>query len=365
MANDSLLLVGTYTQPMGFVSGAPGKGIHAFRFDAATGKLTPLGVTEGIENPSFLAVDPSGAFVYCANELHDYEGRATGAVSSFRLDRASGELSFLNRQDSHGTDPCHVMADPSGRTLVVANYSSGSVASYPVAADGSLGKAACVIQHSGSSVNTARQAGPHAHEARIDPAGRFVYVPELGMDKVMIYALDALASQLTANPAQATLDATPGAGPRHIVLHPNGRNAYVINELNSTITACAWDPASGTLGALQSLSTLPAGFSGESTCAEVQIAPSGRFVYGSNRGDDSIAIFALDPESGRMTPVGHQKSGGRTPRHFTFTPDGGFVLAAHQDSGNIVVFRADAESGGLTPTGEVAEVGAPVCLLFP
>ena len=191
MANDSVLLVGTYTQPMGFVAGAPGKGIHAFRFDAASGKLTPAGVTEGVTSPSFLTLDPSGTFLYCVNERSDFEDRATGSVSAFRLDRSTGALTFLNRQDSHGTAPCHLMLDPGGKVVAVANYSSGSVATFPVAADGTLGAAACVVQHSGSSVNPARQTGPHAHASVIDAAGRFVYVPDLGTDKVMIYALDA------------------------------------------------------------------------------------------------------------------------------------------------------------------------------
>ncbi len=367
-AND-LVYVGTYSEPILFGTGqvlqGKGKGIYAFRLDAEKGALEPAAVTGGVRNSSYLAFDPKRQFLYCVNEFKEYEGQASGAVSAFRIDRETGGLTYLNTVASHGTDPCALAVDRSGRCVIVANFASGSVSVMPIAADGSLKDASCVIQHQGSSVDPRRQKGPHAHAVEIDAANRHVFVPDLGCDKVFIYVLDAERAVITPNPNQPSVTVTPaGAGPRQLAIAPNGRFAYLINELNSTMTAYAYDAARGTLGELQTLSTLPAGFAGESTCAEVQVAPSGRFLYGSNRGHDSIVIYALDPDRGTMTLVGHESTRGKIPRNFTLSPKGLFLAAANQDSNTVVMFRVDPDRGTLTATGSVVEAGTPICVKF-
>jgi 6-phosphogluconolactonase len=368
MANGSLVYVGTYSEPILFGTGqvlqGKGKGIYAFRFDAATGALTPAGITEGVRNASYLAFNPARTHLYCVNEYKEYEGKASGAVSAFRIDPASGRLTFLNQKASHGTDPCHLMVDRSGRNVLIANFASGSVSVLPINPDGSLKEASCVVQHKGSSVDPKRQAGPHAHAVEIDAANRYVFVPELGADTVQIYEFDAAAGKLTANPNQPAVKVKPGAGPRQLVMHPNGRFAYLINELNSTMTAYAYDAAKGTLTELQTLPTLPADFKGHSTCAEVQITPDGRFLYGSNRGHDSLAIYAVDPAKGTLAIVGHESTRGRIPRNFVVSPDGAFVLAANQDTSDIYSFRIDKATGKLAYTGNQAEAGTPICIKF-
>ncbi len=367
MAMAGIVYVGTYSEPILFGTGqvveGKGKGIHAFRFDPAAGSLTPLSITEGVRNSSYLCFDPTRTRLYCVNEFKEYEGRPSGAVSAFSIDPGSHTLAFLNMKASRGTDPCHLMVDRSGRNLVVANFASGSVAVLPINPDGSLEEASDLVQHRGSSVDPKRQAGPHAHAIEIDAANRTVFVPDLGLDRVMIYGLDAGRGKLTPNPHQPFLGVKAGAGPRQLVMHPNGRFAYLINELNSTMSAYAYDPAKGTLTELQTLSTLPRDFTGVSTCAEVQIAPSGRFLYGSNRGHDSIAIFAVG-DDGRLTVIGHESTRGHTPRNFEIDPSGEFLAAANQDSDSVVMFRIDAKSGKLTPTGGVVEAGTPICVRF-
>ena len=367
MASD-LVYVGTYSEPILFGTGQVvqglGKGIYAFRLNAATGALEPAGVTAGVRNSSYLAFDPRRQFLYCVNEFKEYAGKPSGAVSAFRIDPKTGALAYLNTVASHGTDPCHLMVERSGRNVLVANFASGSVAVLPIAADGSLKEASCVIQHEGSSVDPKRQKGPHAHAVEIDATNRTVFVPDLGCDKVFVYALDADRGVLIPNPNQPSVAVTPGAGPRQLAISPSGRFAYLINELNSTMTAYAYDARRGTLSALQTLSTLPQGFAGDSSCAEVQVAPSGRFLYGSNRGHDSIVIYALDPEAGTMTLVGHESTRGHIPRNFTLSPKGDFIAAANQDSGTVVMFRVDPEKGTLTATGSVVEAGTPICVKF-
>jgi 6-phosphogluconolactonase len=366
--SDQLVYVGTYSEPILFGTGqvlhGKGKGIYAFRFDASAGALEPVGITEGVRNSSYLAFDPGRKFLYCVNEFKEYEGKASGAVSSFRIDRETGALTYLNTKASHGTDPCHLTVDRTGKNVLVANFASGSVCVLPLDADGSLKEASCVVQHEGSSVDPKRQTGPHAHAAEIDAANRYVFVPELGMDKVMIYELDPEQGRLTSNPQQPFVDVAPGAGPRQLVMHPNGRFAYLINELNSTMSAYGYDAAEGSLRELQTLSTLPADFTGDSTCAEVQIAPSGKFLYGSNRGHDSIVTFAIDAASGMLTLVGHESTRGKTPRNFAVSPSGAFLAAANQDSDNVVMFRIDEATGKLAPTGDVVAAGTPICVRF-
>ncbi len=368
MPTRPFVYVGTYSEPILFGTGqvvqGKGKGIYLFRFDAARGALEPVAVKEGVRNSSYLAFDPARKFLYCVNEFKEYEGKASGAVSAFRIDPQTGALTYLNTKASHGTDPCHLIVDKTGKNVLVANFASGSVCVLPIEADGSLKDASCVIQHEGSSVDPKRQAGPHAHAVELSADNRYAFVPELGGDKVMIYRFDAERGQLTANLDQPVVKTRPGAGPRQLVMHPNGKFAYLINELNSTMTSYRYGPEKGTLTEIQTLSTLPADFKGESTCAEVQAHPSGRFLYGSNRGHDSIVIYGVDPATGMMTLVGHEPTRGKIPRNFAVDPSGEFLAAANQESDNVVMFRIDKTTGKLTPTGSVAETGTPICVRF-
>jgi 6-phosphogluconolactonase len=361
-----LLLVGTYTEPILFGTGkvlqGKGEGIYVYRLDESSGALHAVGHTSGIANPSHLALDESGAFVYAVNELKTYEGRPTGTVSAFAFDPRSGALRFLNKQLTHGTDPCHVAVDAERRYVFVANYMSGSVCVLPVRDDGSLGPASDFVQHVGSSIDPKRQAGPHAHAVILDPSNAFVFVPDLGLDKLMVYRFDPRRGMLEPS-AAPPVKTTPGAGPRHLAFHPEGRFAYLVNELDSTIAALAYDAYTGRFDYIDAVSTLPDGFTGPSTCADIHVAPSGRFVYASNRGHDTIAILAVDAASGRLRPDAHQSTQGNTPRCFAMDPSGRFLIVANQDSDNLVAFRVDPESGALRRTSEIA-APTPVCVKF-
>jgi 6-phosphogluconolactonase len=359
---DVLVYVGTYTTTLPHVVGKS-DGIYLHRLDLSSGELTFADKLAGVANPSFLVIDARKRYLYAVNELFEFEGKASGAVSSFAIDPASGALTPLNQQPSHGTGPCHLSIDQTGKFLFVANYNGGNFAIYPLQEDGRIGEAVQVIQHEGpSGVNPRRQDVAHAHLIFSDPANRFVFVPDLGLDKLMIYAFDENTGRVTPAP-QPWVETAPGAGPRHFTLHPKGRHGFLINELDSTLTAFAYRPEDGSLEPLQTLSTLPDGFAGQSTCADVQVSPSGRFVYGSNRGYDSIAIFAFDEQTGTLTPVGYEPSQGVTPRHFAIDPSETFFLVANQDTDTIVSFRIDSQTGGLTPTGHVTHVATPVCLI--
>jgi 6-phosphogluconolactonase len=320
-------------------------------------------LAEGTPNPSYLAFDPPGRFLYAVNELKEFEGAATGAVSAFAVEPESGELRFLNRQPSHGTDPCHLTVHQTGRYALVANFMSGSVCVLPVREDGSLGEATDVVQHQGSSVDPVRQAGPHAHAVTLDDSGRYAFVPDLGLDKLMVYTFDAKRGKLAPHDEPWAAVAA-GAGPRQLAMHPGGGYAYLINELNSTMTAFRYDRDRGTLREIQTLSTLPEEFKGASTCAEVQLSPSGQFLYGSNRGHDSIVIYAVNQQDGRLTCLGHRSTQGKTPRHFAVSPAGEFLLAANQDTDSVVIFRLDPASGDLMTTGQTVDAPTPVCVVF-
>ena len=311
-----------------------------------------------------LDLHPSRPLLYAVSEVGSFQGKQGGAVSAFAIDPASGKLTLLNQQSSEGSSPCHLMVDPSGKCVVAVNYTSGSVACLPIRADGRLGEATSVVQHEGSSVNPSRQKGPHAHGVNIDAAGRFVFVTDLGIDKVMIYRLDAGQGKLTAN-EPAFLAATPGAGPRHLAFHPNGRWAYVINELSSTISVLGYDAPRGVLRSLLSVSTLPEGYKGPSTAAEVKVHPSGKFVYASTRGPDTIAIFTVNAVTGKLRLVGHEPTQGKTPRDFAIDPTGRYLLVANQDGNNIVVFRINPETGELRGVGKPVELASPVCVKMP
>lgn len=347
--------IGTYTA-------GTSKGIYHSRLDGA-GRLTPPELAAETKNPTFLAVHPNGRFLYAVAETSDFAGKRTGAVSAFRIEPQTGALTLLNQQPSGGAGPCHLIVDKTGRCVLVANYGGGSVAALPIQSDGSLAKASAFIQHTGSSVNPKRQNAPHAHFISPDPANRFALAADLGADKVFVYRFDARNGSLIPNDPPAA-SVKPGAGPRQLAFHPRGRFAYVINELDSTITAFAYDAKRGALEELHTVPTLPDRFDGNSTCAEIEVHPSGKFLYGSNRGHDSIAIFAIDPKSGRLTSAGHQSTQGRTPRHFGIDPAGKWLLAGNQGSDNIVVFSIDPKSGALKPTGQTVEVGSPVCVVF-
>ena len=350
--------IGTYT-------GAKSKGIYLSRLNLKTGALSAPALVAETPSPSFLALHPTRDLLYAVNEVDSFAGQATGSVSAFAIDRGGGALRPLNRQPSGGKGPAHIVVDPVGVDVLVANYGGGSVAVLPIEKDGSLRPPSSVIQHTGSSVNPNRQKEPHAHSVNLDAGGRHAYVADLGIDKVMIYGFDAAKGLLTANdPPSVSLP--PGSGPRHFAIHPNGRFAYVINELSLTVTAFTRFAATGALTAVQTVSTLPSGTAPNPafSTAEVQVHPSGKFLYGSNRGHDSITVFAIDEGTGRLTYVESESTQGSTPRGFGIDPTGEFLLAGNQRSDSIVVFRIDRGTGALTPAGVSVEVGAPVCIKF-
>lgn len=354
-AASNLVYIGTYT-------GTKSKGIYQASFNPATGELTPPVLAAEERNPSFLALHPTLPVLYAVAEVDTFNGGRSGAVAAYRRE-TDGKLSLLNRQPSGGTGPCHLAVDSGGKCVLVANYGSGSVAALPIRADGSLGKPGTTIQHRGSSVNLNRQAGPHAHFVTPDPANRRALVCDLGLDKVLVYQLDAAGASFAPHDP-SSVAVSPGAGPRHLTFSGDGRFVYVLNEMGSTLVTFSWDPARGRLKEVQTVSTLPPGFKGESTTAELQTGAAGRFLYASNRGHDSIAVFARDPRTGRLTLVQHQAAGGKTPRHFALDPSGRWLLAENQGSDNVVLFKVDAQTGRLASTGQAVEVGAPVCLVF-
>ena len=364
---EMLVFIGTYTDPVLFGTGevmhGKGEGIYAFRLDPSSGTMRPVSKISGVTNPSYLAIDGTRRFLYAVNELKTYEDRSSGTVSAFAVERDTGRLSLLNKQLTHGTDPCHVMVDSKGKYVLVANFLSGSVCVLPVREDGSLGEACEFIQHQGSSIDPARQTAPHAHAVALDKANRFAFVPDLGLDKLMVYRFDSTRGKLEPN-AVPWVKIKPGAGPRQIVFQHGGAFAYLVNELDSTVVTLAYDSERGTFGYLGALPTLPSGFSGASTCAEIQISPSGRHVYVSNRGHDSIAVYAVDPHTGTLSYIGHELTLGRTPRGFGIDPSGRFLLAANQDSDTVVLFGIDQDSGKLAPTGHVSQVPSPACVKF-
>jgi 6-phosphogluconolactonase len=348
--------IGTYT-------GGASRGIYTAQFNTDTGELSTPELAVEAKNPAFLALHPTLHVLYAVNEMDNFGGQKAGAVSAFRMEEPTGRLTLLNQQPSSGTGPCHLSVGRSGGCVLVANYGSGSVAALPLRGDGQLADAGTSIQHQGSSVNRQRQAGPHAHFILPAPGNQFALACDLGLDNVLVYRLKSAAPLLSPNdPPSATVK--PGSGPRHLAFHPNGRFVYLINELSSTLTAFFYEARTGTLKELQTVSTLPDDFSGMNTCAEVQVHPSGKFVYGSNRGDNSIAGFAVDPVSGKLTFLERQPTEGKTPRHFALDPTGAWLLAENQDSNSIVVFRLNAQTGRLTSTGRKTQLGSPVCLVF-
>jgi 6-phosphogluconolactonase len=348
--------IGTYT-------GGKSEGVYMLRLDTETGQLENLGLAGAVDNPSFLALHPEKPLLYSVGQGLDADGKQRGMASALAMNPADGKLSLINQEVTVGEGPCHVAVDSAGRHILAANYSSGSVAVLPITEDGSLGAATDFEQHEGFSVNPKRQEGPHAHCVKLDPAGKFAFVIDLGLDRIMIYRYDDAEGTLEPNdPPFATV--APGAGPRHFAFHPSGNFAYVVNELGNTVTAFAYDGSAGTLNALQTIGTLPDGFDKENTTAEICVHPSGKFVYASNRGHDSIACFAVDVATGKLTMLGQVPSGGSTPRNFNVSPDGKFLIAANQQSNNVVAFRINLETGLPKRTGSEMEIAAPVCVVF-
>jgi 6-phosphogluconolactonase len=353
-----LVYIGTYTVPKS-------KGIYVSRLDMEKGTLSPAELAAESPSPSFLAVHPTEKYLYAVNETNTFTDE-TGGVSAFAIDRATGKLQALGQQSSEGAGPAHLTVDKSGRNILVANYGGGSVAVLPInAKDGKLKSGSSFVQHKGHSVNPNRQKEPHAHSITTDPSGRFVYVADLGLDWIVIYQLDERKGLLTLNePPNAKVE--PGAGPRHFSVHQSGRYGYVINELNCTITTFTRDTNSGGLKELETVSALPPnvqmqnGFSG----AELELHPSGRYLYTSIRGHNSIAVFSIDQNTGRLTYVESTPTQGNTPRGFGIDPTGKYLLAGNQNSDTLVVFRIDSATGKLTPTGSKIDVGSPVSVKF-
>jgi len=354
---------GTQFVYFGTYTGEKSKGIYVAQFEPATGKLGAPELAAETRNPTFLALDPTRQVLYAANEVSDFGNKEAGAVSAFSLDQKTGRLTFLNQQPSGGAGPCHLAVAQNGKCVLVANYGSGSVALLPLDTNGRLREPSMSIQHHGSSVNPQRQEGPHAHFITWDPPNHLVLTCDLGLDKVLIYQLDAAGLALSANDPPA-FALKPGSGPRHLAFHPNGHYAYVLSELSSTLTACSYDDQRGELKELQTITTLPENFKGANTCAEVQVHPSGRFVYASNRGHNSIAVFAIEPATGRVKLVEFQSTQGKTPRHFSLDPTAHWLLAENEDSDSVVVFAVDTQSGRLAAAGISQGVGSPVCAVF-
>jgi len=355
-AQNWLVYIGTYT------SGAS-KGIYVARYSPETGTLTPIGLAAPTVSPSFLALHPNGRVLYAVNESRRYNGLSnSGSVSAFSIDHGTGALKLLNVVPSRGADPCHLVVDPSGRWLFVANYSGGSVAVFPIHGDGTLGEASQVVQHAGSTkADPVRQEGPHVHSVNISPDNRFLYVSDLGKDEIVVYNFDAAMGKLTP---RSTAMLTPGSGPRHMAFSRDRRYLYSFNELTATVTTFRHDTATAELEELQTIGTLPNDYAGPKSGAEIVVDATGRFLYASNRGRNSIAIFAIDAEQGRLTPAGNVGTQGKNPRAFAIDPANAHVIVANQDSGSLTMFEIDADTGALTQAGGPLEIFDPVSVVF-
>jgi 6-phosphogluconolactonase len=341
--------IGTYTDA-----------IHAYRFDAASGKLDAMGAVGKVVNPSFLTTDPNYRFLYAVSEV---EGKVDGGVSAFSIDRNTGSLKFLNSASSAGVAPCHLSVDKTTRMLVVANYGTGGVPAFPIEHDGRLGGMSSFMEAHGSSVNRERQDGPHAHEVVISADNRFAYVPDLGLDQIRIYRLDPPRAKLAANDPTFAKE-EPGSGPRHMAFHPSGKFAYVVNELKSVVTVFSHDPSTGNLKPIQTVSTIPESYSGENAPAEIEVDKAGKFVYASNRGHDSIAVFAIDEASGTLKRIQIISAQGKEPRGMQIDPTGRWLFVGNQKSNQFAIFRIDEKTGQLSSTGQVIDAPTPVAFQF-
>ena len=351
-----IMYVGTYTD-------GTSKGIYAYHFDASTGQISPMGLMAETPEPTFLALHPSGRFLYAVNEVNRFDGKQTGSVTAFSIDHTTGKLTQLNQVSTGGPGPCHLIVDATGKTLLVANYAGGSFASFPIASDGKPGAAASFIQDQGSSVDKSRQAEPHGHSVNLPKNNKFMLGADLGTDKVMIFRLDAANGKITpGDPPSAPVK--PGSGPRHLVIAPDQKHVYVLSEMASAVTTFDFDPSTAAMKEIDMVSALPPDFKGQSTAAEIAIDAGGKFVYTSNRGHDSIAVFAVDKGTGKLKLIQNESTGGGQPRAFALDPSGKYLIAGNQQTNNISVFKVDHASGKLTPNGGKYDLGAPVSFVF-
>ena len=343
--------------------GPEGKGIYAYRFNGDTGSIASLGLAAETPDPFSLVASHDGDHLYAANITRDFNGEDSGSVSAFALDRQTGKLAVLNRVSSRGAHPCYVSLDKTERFLLLANYTGGSVAVLPVHEDGSLGEAGSFVQHRDSRVDPKQQRPAHPHAIKVSPDNRFALVADAGLDKLFIYHFNPTTGSLSpAAPAYAA--EKPDSGPRHFVFSPDGQFVYVVDETASTITVFSYNAASAAMGELKVVSALPKGFAEKNTGAEIALSHSAKFLYSSNRGNDSIAVFAINSSNGTVTPVEHVPTRGKTPGMFAIDPSGAYMFVANEDSGNVVVFRIDQETGRLTPSGQVLNVPHPLCVIF-
>ncbi|MDR6881835.1 lactonase family protein [Bacillus sp. 3255] len=355
-AKEQLCYVGSYTDEQSKT------GISLYKFHPHNGKLTLLESYTDLPNASFLTLNKDRTVLYAVSETNTYLGQFGGSSAAYAVEEGTGRLTKLNQQPTGGESPCYISADATGRAVFAANYSSGSVTAYRVQADGGLSEPAQLLKHEGAlGPRKDRQEHPHAHSIVVAPDNRYAISADLGLDRLLVYRVDADNGTLEPHSEAAV---KPGAGPRHVVFRTDSRHVYAVGELDSTVTVLAYDAGAGTLTALQSISTLPEGFSGGNTCADIHLSGDGRHVYVSNRGHDSIAVYAVDGHSGTLSVAGWQATLGRTPRNFALSPLGDYLLAANQDSNSITVFRVDAETGMLQETGQSAAVSKPVCIHF-
>ena len=355
-SGDCFVYVGTYTD-------GRSKGIYLYRFAAATGILTPEGLAAESPDPSFLAVSPDHRYLYASNEIYDYAGRNSGSVSAFSIERGTGKLRLLNVVASGDPGPAHLTVDHTGRHVLVANYGIGSVAVFPILADGQLGKATAHLPHAGHSVNPKRQKGPHAHSIYVSPDNRFAVSPDLGTDQVYVYRFDASQGTLVPN-RPPFITVAPGTGPRHLAFDSRGKFVYLVQEFGGILTVFTWDSDSGSLQQLETFPAGPGDYRGYNNCAEVFVHPKGTFLYVANRGHDSIGVYAINPEDGRLTPVEYASTQGKTPRSFALDSTGSYLIAANQESNSLVEFRINPNTGHLTPTGQKFYIQAPACVVF-
>lgn len=351
--DEHYLLVGTYTS-------GKSEGIYVYKFNSQTGDVNYISTAKNVSNPSYLAVSPNEKHVYAVNENHNKEQNG-GEVTAFSFDKKTGVLTQLNKQPSAGNDPCYISINKSGKFVIVGNYSSGTLSVLPVQKDGSLEPALTVIKHEGHGVNSERQESPHVHSTVLSNDNKYLFVPDLGIDKIMIYLFDSKKGKLTPAPVPY-VETEPGTGPRHFEFHPGNKFAYLIEELSGSISVYAYK-GKGRLDLIQNISALPPDYIGPIGSADIHVSPDGKFLYASNRGEsNTIGIFSINQQSGELTLVGHQSTLGKTPRNFNIDPSGNFLLVANQDSNDMVIFRRDKTTGLLTDTGRKIDVGNPVCI---
>ncbi len=356
---ECLVYVGTYTH-----GDSQSEGIYVYRFDPATGGLTHLSTCKGIDDPSFLDYSPDRKCLYVVSEVDQIKGTAGGGLAAYSIDQETGSLTFLNLESTQGAYPCHVQLDKSGKFVLVANYMGGNITVFPILENGQVGPASDVVQFTDfSAINPERQEAPHAHSANVSPDNKWVYAADLGADKVMVFGLDLEVGKLIPanNPF---VEVSPGDGPRHWDFHPNGKWAYLINELGDTIVAYAYNADDGSLETINTVKTLPKDFDEWSDTADIHVHPNGKFVYGTNRGHDSLVMCEVDQATGALTVLGYQSTGGAYPRNFGIDPTGTFLLVANRDTNNITTFLIDQDSGLLSPNGQVTNVPQPVCVRF-